>query len=572
MALTPPGVVFESRTITQISGAFTIPAYQRGYRWTEVEVNQLLFDVSGFDGPAYYLQPIVVRRSEDDRFEVVDGQQRLTTLFLLLQHIARRFLPAADAVPYTLSYETRPGSAEFLRDPALTEAGRNIDFFHMARAEQAIRKWFENRPNPLLSAIDVYQRLGERVKVIWYEIPPEEDALELFRRLNMGRIPLTSAELVKAAVLTGLRGMDETTASSPAGGRAAVAARQWDAIEVDLRDPARWAFVSGGRPTQAAHLELLLDAMAVMDSAVTDDADPVTARFTTFERLRHRIAATPDGFWDEVLDLHSRVVDWFEDRDFYHQIGFLTTTGTSLAELVASMAGRPRSEVRRLVEAMIRQRIGVTTDGLADLKYGGRGTSVERVLLLFNIETVRRAADETARYPFAAHARTAWSVEHIDAQNAEGLVRQEQWRQWLLEHAEEVARRRDELGHAAAARLVGDIGVALDSAELRRREFEQLEDRVVELLGATDVHTLENLALLSQSANSALSNALFGVKRHRLLTLEREGAFIPPATRNVFLKAYSSDARPHLWGPNDRQEYLATIRTTLRPYLAEEAS
>ncbi|MDT1899381.1 DUF1524 domain-containing protein, partial [Acinetobacter baumannii] len=77
--------------------------------------------------------------------------------------------------------------------------------------------------------------------------------------------------------------------------------------------------------------------------------------------------------------------------------------------------------------------------------------------------------------------------------------------------------------------------------ELRRREFEQLEARVVELLGATDVHTLENLALLSQSANSALSNALFGVKRHRLLPLEREGAFIPPASRNVFLKAYSSD-------------------------------
>ncbi|MBM4595328.1 hypothetical protein GS454_20230 [Rhodococcus hoagii] len=86
---------------------------------------------------------------------------------------------------------------------------------------------------------------------------------------------------------------------------------------------------------------------------------------------------------------------------------------------------------------------------------------------------------------------------------------------------------RDELGHAAAARLVEDIGVALDSAELRRREFEQLEDRVVELLGATDVHTLENLALLSQSREQRLSNALFASKR--LACHPRAGsAFIPP--------------------------------------------
>lgn len=563
-------VVFEPRLVTEISGRFTIPSYQRGYRWTEVEVEQLLSDLIDFEGPAYYLQPIVVRRREDGGFEVVDGQQRLTTLYLLQRRIALDHLPAADAEPYILSYETRPGSADFLRDPEASKAGRNIDFFHMGRADQAIRRWFADRPNPLVTAIDLYQRLGQRVKVIWYEIPPHEDAIELFRRLNMGRIPLTSAELIKAAVLIGLRRSDDAATSPVVGGRAAMVARQWDAIELDLRDPQRWAFVGGGRPAQPSHIEVLLDAMAEIAGYEAAHEGAPVVRFTTFERLRHRIATGPAEFWDQVLDLHSRVLGWYEDRDFYHQIGFLTMTGTSIAELVAASQGKTQSSVRRVVEAMIRKRIGTTSDQLAELEYSNARRSVEQVLFLFNVETTRHAADETARYPFAAHARTEWSVEHIDAQNAEGLTRAEEWRQWLREHADEIERRIDQMDQHLAARLVQDVRAALAASELTKHRFDELEGRVVRLLGATDVHTMENLALLSRSANSALSNALFGVKRHRILELEREGAFIPPATRNVFLKAYSTDARPHLWGPNDRQEYLATIRATLRTYLDGE--
>lgn len=66
---------------------FEIPSYQRGYRWTDIQVNALLNDVYNFheyriDAQAKYcLQPIVVTRAADGvSWEVIDGQQRLTTL------------------------------------------------------------------------------------------------------------------------------------------------------------------------------------------------------------------------------------------------------------------------------------------------------------------------------------------------------------------------------------------------------------------------------------------------------------------------------------------------------------
>ena len=74
-----------------VEGEFLVASYQRGYRWGREEVRQLLDDIRANAKAAeakrttpadYYLQPIVVLRRDDGSWELVDGQQRLTTLFL----------------------------------------------------------------------------------------------------------------------------------------------------------------------------------------------------------------------------------------------------------------------------------------------------------------------------------------------------------------------------------------------------------------------------------------------------------------------------------------------------------
>lgn len=97
--------------VGNIVGEFFVPSYQRGYRWGRDEVTHLLDDIRESAGNKYFLQPVVVKRRNDEKWELVDGQQRLTTLFLILRYI-QRHLPTAS-LKYSLEYETRPSSAEY---------------------------------------------------------------------------------------------------------------------------------------------------------------------------------------------------------------------------------------------------------------------------------------------------------------------------------------------------------------------------------------------------------------------------------------------------------------------------
>lgn len=76
---------------------FFIAAYQRGYRWSPLQVTQLLEDIREFvrrpkpePDEFYCLQPLVTKTRSDGSFEVVDGQQRLTSLLLILRHFNER--------------------------------------------------------------------------------------------------------------------------------------------------------------------------------------------------------------------------------------------------------------------------------------------------------------------------------------------------------------------------------------------------------------------------------------------------------------------------------------------------
>ncbi|MCW2525822.1 MAG: hypothetical protein JWM76_682, partial [Pseudonocardiales bacterium] len=89
--------VLEERLVGDIAGDFYVPAYQRGYRWGRDEVGRLLSDISESNGSRYFLQPVVVKARSDGKWELVDGQQRLTTLFLIFEYLQRNALPTARA-------------------------------------------------------------------------------------------------------------------------------------------------------------------------------------------------------------------------------------------------------------------------------------------------------------------------------------------------------------------------------------------------------------------------------------------------------------------------------------------
>jgi hypothetical protein len=561
----PPAEVVEAmpgatnRTVGDLSGHFLVPGYQRGFRWGRHEVEALLNDIAASDGK-YYLQPLVVKRLGDQRWELIDGQQRLTTLYLILQYI-HGHLPTSR-INYSLEYETRPRSAAYLEEPNEEQSQDNVDFFHIFEADALIREWFESSPDPALTAMDFYRALATRVYVIWYEAPEASDSRTLFTRLNIGRIPLTDAELVKAVLLSRVE-------------RPAEVAAQWDSIERDLRTPELWSFLTGEQNGVATHITLLLDTLSGGPSGSTRPL------FHTFETLRERILAeSPETVWEAVIDLHSLMLGWYDDRDLFHKIGCLVATGTSVASLVGPARAMTGTEFNGHLDDLIRSGLKLSAAELRELSYTGDRAKCERVLLLLNVETVRRR-ESSERYSFAAHATRAWTLEHIDAQSAEPLVTSKQWSEWLRLHRDALSAlpHADETERSA---LIADISEALrDDAgarEISGPTFRSLEARVLALFAAAvepaeeAVHTISNLALLAGDDNSVLSNSKFEVKRQAILRLDRDGRYIPAATRNVFLKYYATaDAHQiHFWSPQDREAYTAEILEKVGPYLTSE--
>jgi hypothetical protein len=559
--------------VGDITQHFVVPAYQRGYRWGADEVTVLLDDIASIrekDDKDYCLQPIVVKKLDGNRYELVDGQQRLTTLYLLFLVMQKEGFKRSGP-PFSLEYTTRPQSAEFLQNLDPHRADENIDFFHLSGAYECIRSWFTqhgNRDQVVADQVNIH--LYNRVKFIWYEATPDTDSNALFARLNIGRIPLTNAELIKALFLT------RTVANPGDANRQVEIGMQWDVIERDLHEERFWGFLTDRSPdAHPTRIELLFDLIA--DRRSSD-------RFHTFRHFKALFEAgrRRTDVWNDVLARHALLREWYDDRNLYHRIGFLVATkegDQDLRTLIDESATATKTQFARDLHAKIVDRLDLTREAIGELDYGGDRRKCERVLLLFNVETTRLLEQSSERYPFDAHNRNDWSLEHIHAQNAEALTRLDQWQEWLRAHARALAQLN--LPEAAAERdsLVTAIDTSLNA--LTKERFTDLAGQVLAMFSrfeqADNLDGIENLALLPREVNSTLNNAAFEVKRQRIIATDRRGAYIPICTRRVFLKYYteSADQQLQFWSRQDRDAYQAAMFADesgiLTPYLRSDS-
>ena len=557
-----------------ISGNFWIPSYQRGYRWTADEVTKLLDDIWKSAGQPYSLQPIVVKKREVDAWELIDGQQRLTTLWLIFNYMQKNGYKRSGAA-YSLEYATRSGSRAYLETLDAKQAAENIDYFHLYQAHHTIAAWIssagateqaqEARANRL------YDYLCTSVRVIWYEIPADEPPIPLFTRLNQGRIPLTDAELIKAVLLT------HVEQTRP--GRETEVAAQWDGIERDLQRDEIWAFATHASRAgvQGTRIDLLLDTLA-------DKPTHGARRYHTFDKLQERAKTQGLALWDEVVALHAQIMGWFDEPCLYNKIGFLVACGTPIGDVLGWVQGADGKDApaKSVFKAHLNQRISVKLQGkdgidsdwdaLNALSYEKPADKekLHRILLLFNVATCR------GRFPFEQHVGQDWSLEHIHAQQAQKLNRVEQWDSWLQVHHQALQTVQTTHNAAAITPLLEAIAAALPTVrtpQFDQEQFNTLVDHILRVLNNGVIeeadHSLANLALLQHEANAALNNAVFEVKRQRVLERDKRGDYIPAATRNVFLKYYTpaDKLQPHFWGEEDKTAYLAHIQATLTAYL-----
>jgi hypothetical protein len=564
---------------------YWIPAYQRGFRWSPLQVTQLLDDVwefiqaseGGNRDQFYCLQPLVIKALPDGTFEVVDGQQRLTTIFIILTYL-KEMVALFGKTRFRLTFETRGAANEpFLEHIDLKRAGENVDFFHICQAYQAVEGWFKKRDQmhrlKLLQHLLNDDEAGRNVKVIWFQLAERDNPVDAFTRLNVGKIPLTNDELIRALFLKRCNPDDSESEANQLR-----IAYEWDLLEKSLQADPFWYFLSNQKGKTQNRIGFLFELIAKSDGLPAGTEDDAHGIFYAFSG-KLKDGADPESEWRKVKQTYMMLEEWFEDPILYHVVGFLVSEGVSNAEIRDLSNHCSKSEFDQKLRQRVFSKVigGQFPNGgskedirshvselLEELDYGFHRTKIRSVLLLFNLATLLQDKRSNIRFQFDSFKNERWDIEHVRSVTSDRPEKYSARMDWLS-HC---------LGFLKSQQGKEKLQKEIEAfKELRQEDatdevFDPLYGKLLKYFKETADeeadHSIGNLTLLDEHTNRSYKNAVFAVKRQRLLSLDQAGIFVPLCTRNVFLKCYSPQVNNVMfWSGADRRAYEEAILDTL---------
>ena len=655
----------ELKSVSELLGMkFFIPSYQRGYRWTEQQVKDLLNDVNEFiqnkNSDFYSLQPLVVKKRWPNKaldeikekksieeiedyinnceWEVIDGQQRLTTIYIILKYLG-------FDKPYSIDYQTREEFGTFLdtiKDKTVVsdnlndayayiikdnETFDNIDFYHVFISYSTTKYWFEleHKNDEKVKKEDFKSHLLNNVKFIWYE-SVGEDPIKVFTRLNIGKIKLTNSELIKALMLNRSNFDEETSRHIQL--RQQEIASEWDNIEYTLQNDEFWLFLHEkeyGKPTRIDFVydlicndknNVLLEFSSEAEkNKVIGNDDYRTFRY--FYEYFHRAKEThqygekhPVGSdnietpiekcWKEVKKYFQTFKEWFDDLTLYHYIGYLRCpvkdkeNVIKIEELVDKWKGG-KDQFVLFLKDKITERISDCNE--LDKQYEVENcpkTQCKPLLLLHNIQTVINQNKELEskkeyglpvfyKFPFHLYKKEKWDVEHIDSNTTNELEKEKVQKEWLKYSALDN-------NVSSNENLKNDIIAFLKNKS--EKSFVTLSEEIEKNISSEDgwenpekdKNKVWNFVLLDAGTNRGYGNAIFPAKRRCIIgkdqgkrividddlnesELNGEIAFVPPVTKNVFLKYYNTSVDDlRCWNKTDADAYKQNILKTLAEF------
>ena len=577
----------ELKPIKAIDGNnFIVPNYQRGYKWREKDVEYLIDDIEGIaeeDNSDYCLQPIVVAPTESG-YILVDGQQRLTTIWLIINWAKHN--NHQIEWNFSIQYDTRDDSNTFLKD--IDEKGISIDVgtcdtHYFLQALHVI----DSKKDKLSSFI---KHLNKNVKIIWYEVDPVLGPAH-FERLNNAKISLTNAELVKAFLLTRVE----------SDIRARMAC-EWDEMEYRLQDDSFFSFITTSNSyynKEYNRIELLLDLYVG-----TTEKDKEKDEFHTFNQVAQK-RVFPKEIWQEIQSIYNRLLCWNNDNFLYNLIGLLVEVkgDGELLKIWNETSGKSINTIKEIVRERVIKVIP-SEDNISSMVY--KDPRVKNILLLFNVLSLMSVINSPKpneykyqfndKFHFDLYRKEKWDKEHVHATASQSLTSKVEWVQWLKDldyklveekistnthkqlYLEWMKKARD-VKDSDFKNIKDDNNVVFKP--LTKELFTVMFEEIVKALEGenddTDLkqNSIGNLVLLNANINRSgpYKVAPFSTKRRIIMERVKNGSFVPLCTQNVFMKVYT----PHpghfyKWEKNDpyegneksdRDSYIEAIIDTL---------
>lgn len=596
----------ELKSVSELIGMkFFIPSYQRGYKWRTKDVEYLIEDIAEIkedDNSDYCLQPIVVAPnwiqkicptcgqyidSVEDGYTLVDGQQRLTTIWLIVNWAKHKGFEIDWN--FSIEYKTREPSNTFLRkiqENGVAKDEGTCDTHYFSQALEAINKKQEKLET-------FFKNLKKNVKIIWYEIDPKDGPAH-FERLNSSKISLTNAELVKAFILTKTTPEKQTRMAC-----------EWDEMEYKLQEKRFFSFITTKDSMynkESNRIELLLDLYVG-----TTKEDREKDEHHTFNEIAKKVdkdEKSVESIWQDIQNIYNRLLCWYDDNFLYNLIGFLVENNgdNELAVIWKDCNGKSLLEIKEIIRKRIVNKNTPTDENIRNMVYKDGNT--KNVLLLFNILSLL-SIDEKKDYKYTFNDKfhfdlykdENWDKEHVHATASESLQSKVEWVKWLKDLDEKLVKlklvdHKDEyLKWIREAQKVEETDY-LDIKEDKNITFKSLskeifaqmfKDIVLALEGEEEgadkidfkQNSIGNIVLLNANINRSgeYKVAPFSTKRRIIMERVKKGQFVPLGTQNVFMKAYTQiPGHFYKWEKDDkydgnelsdRESYIEAIVETI---------
>lgn len=579
--------------VCQESVTFIIPYLQRAYKWKEKQAKQMLEDFSEFlkqEKTYYCMQPLAVVKIGDNKYELLDGQQRLTTLLILW-----RILFESDektSYPYKFEYERDSSESNTLinRYSFITESDEikkgeygNIDEYYMSKVYGAIKLYFDNPNNKKTDEQkadnykETFKKLlkgeGKHILFLWYEVN-EEEKHTTFAHLNSGKIELTCSELIKAILLSD--GNKESLDNNRLPDKSLVAA-QYAEMEEAFNDDRLWYMLQTDEPLYNGSRMDLLFNMVLNINRKAYEADPKAAFYKVYARR-----ADLSRFWKDCRAYFVRIMDLYKNPYTYHYIGYLTyTEGNNKIDDWVKVY--KESGLKGCIE-QLKSKVRESISGLGDLEkitYSDTSkATLRKIFILHNIqtilihyETIKKAnlglRFSYEQFPFELLYSQRWDIEHIASQTENPLTKIQDCKDWIAsvraDYSEIFVQRPD---------LNNEIDLFEKDSKIEM--FKQIYNEIVssaEKNSPQNKDGLGNLVLLDSHTNRCYHNSLYKRKRKIILAAsnidnqnnEYQVTYIPRCTLNVFLKTYNTglDVKLGEWTQDDYDKYLGDLKEKL---------
>lgn len=612
---------------------FNVPSLQRTYRWGEKEITLLLNDLYEFyntnedsTNDFYPLQPLILKKSNqnDDTWNVLDGQQRLTTIKLIAS-----FLGMDKDYCLDISYDTREKTKDFLdniSNKKEEDVGKSMELYYIFHAYEVIKAWFQkNKKEKDKEKIDAIRNVlfeKERTRFVVQEMNIDDDEAKTFQNINQGRIPLSCSELIKALFLGHIfeshkidnnyrfayssDGYGLFIPIDPIKERKSltrlqnIIAKEWDDIETVLMHDEFYSFVCPEKEKSINRMDFLFKVACRNEKFKKYNTDdPFNA---IYECIKDgNVVDNISCCWNVVFKCFNRMQKLYYDFDAYHLVGFCNCENIGISDDFYKYCNddEKMDEFKTAIRVKIQGKV-LNGDDLDEelkrLKYEDSKDEIKEILLLHNLQSY---SDEKLRFPFNLYdGGKNYDIEHIHATAEEKADKKSRY-EWFENNHSAIKRKKEKLkdsdykneisprfGNAKDLFKFFEEGYDEEGCEkkyldkFKVEEFNKLREIMINDNSEEDLSKddeIKNLCLLDSTTNRTYKNSLFITKREMILKkakgeMDKEDYVYPLllCTERIFLKFYSnvdSDDNLNFWTKNNREAYFKDISKKVTEFL-----